>query len=182
MSVFGVYGVKDAAQTVYFGLHALQHRGQEGAGLATFEPDGSCLHHRGLGLAGEVLSQSELARHHGTIAIGSTKYANAAQSGLDNVQPLFFRHKSGDFAIAGEGKLINSDQLYDYLENRGCIFHTGTDSEILANLIKKESAGKRIDYLIRALNMMEGGFTFVIMTRSVLSSSTSCLATLASSP
>ena len=166
MSVFGVYGVKDAAQTVYFGLHALQHRGQEGAGLATFEPDGSCLHHRGLGLAGEVLSQSELARHHGTIAIGSTKYANAAQSGLDNVQPLFFRHKSGDFAIAGEGKLINSDQLYDYLENRGCIFHTGTDSEILANLIKKESAGKRIDYLIRALNMMEGGFTFVIMTRN----------------
>lgn len=166
MSIFGVYGVKDAAQTVYFGLHALQHRGQEGAGLATFEPDGSCLHHRGLGLAGEVLSQSELARHHGTIAIGSTKYANAAQSGLDNVQPLFFRHKSGDFAIAGEGKLINSDQLYDYLENRGCIFHTGTDSEILANLIKKESAGKRIDYLIRALNMMEGGFTFVIMTRN----------------
>lgn len=168
MSLIGVYGVPDAARVMYYGLHALQHRGQEGAGIATFEPDGSCKHHRGLGLVSDVLKNVDLSSYHGTQGVGSTKYANAAQSGLDNVQPLFFRHKSGDFVIAGEGNLINADQLSEYLERNGCIFHTNTDSEILANLIKKEAPGKRIDYLTKALNMMEGGFAYIIMTRSRL--------------
>lgn len=166
MSLIGVYGVPNAAQVIYFGLHALQHRGQEGAGIAVFDSSGKCFHHRGLGLAGEVLKHIDAERCEGMKGIGSTKYANASQSGLDNVQPLFFRHKSGDFAIAGEGKLINAEQLTEYLENKGCIFHTATDSEILANLIKKDGNSKRLDYLLKALNMMEGGFAFIIMTRS----------------
>ena len=166
MSIFGAYGINNAAQTIYFGLHALQHRGQEGAGIATFEADGTCLHHRGLGLAGEVLSNGSLQKHMGTIGIGSTKYANKEQGGLDNVQPLFFKHKSGDFVVAGEGNLVNSDILRDHLETKGCIFHTSTDSEILAYLIKKEGPGKRIDYLVDALNMMEGGFAFIIATKN----------------
>lgn len=166
MSVFGVYGVHDAAQVIYFGLHALQHRGQEGAGIVTFNADGKCFHHRGLGLAGEVFSSDELARYEGELGIGSTQYANAAKGGLDNVQPLFFHHKSGDIAVAGEGNLVNAEQIAGYLEDRGCIFHTDTDSEILANLIKKDGVEDRIHHIQDALNMMEGGFSFLILTKN----------------
>ena len=166
MSIFGVYGVPHAAQAIYFGLHALQHRGQEGAGIATFEQDGKCRHHRGLGLAGEVFVPGKLVEHNGILGIGSTQYANAARGGLDNVQPLCFHHRTGDFAIAGEGNLVNSAQLTAWLEDKGCIMHTGTDAEILANLIKKEGNEDRIGRLVDALNMMEGGFAFVILTRN----------------
>lgn len=166
MSVFGAYGVRNAAQVIYFGLHALQHRGQEGAGITTFNSDGSWYHHCGLGLASEVFRRKELVELDGIIGIGSTQYANVSKGGLNNVQPLFFRHKTGDFALAGEGNLINSEQIADYLENNGCLFHTSTDSEILANLIKKIGTEDRIYNIINALNMMEGGFAFMIMTKN----------------
>ncbi len=166
MSLFGVFGVQNASQTIYFGLHALQHRGQEGAGIAVFDKDGKCHHHRGLGLAGEVFDTTRLGLVESTTGIGSTQYANAARGGLDNVQPLYFRHKSGDFAIAGEGNLVNSEEISKYLENKGCIFGTFTDSEILANLIKKDNGEDRIGHIVDALNMMEGGFAFAILTRN----------------
>lgn len=166
MSVFGAFGVSNAAQVIYFGLHALQHRGQEGAGIATCNTDGSWYHHCGLGLASEVFHRKDLQDLDGNIGIGSTQYANVSKGGLNNVQPLFFRHKSGDFAIAGEGNLINSEQIADYLESNGCLFHTSTDSEILANLIKKTGTEDRIFNIINALNMMEGGFAFMIMTKN----------------
>lgn len=166
MSVFGAYGVHSASQVIYFGLHALQHRGQEGAGMAVFSQDGVCRHLRGLGLAGEVFTSAKLEGIEGTLGIGSTQYANAAKGGLDNVQPLFFHHKTGDLAIAGEGNLVNSSQLTSYLEDKGCIFSTYTDSEILANLIKKEGSEDRIGHIVEALNMMEGGFAFLILTKN----------------
>lgn len=166
MSVFGVYGVRDAAQVIYFGLHALQHRGQEGAGIATFDDNGVCHHHRGLGLAGEVFSSSRLDTFSGTLGVGSTQYANEAKGGLDNVQPLFFHHKTGDFAIVGEGNLVNSKQIANYLEDRGRILQTFTDAELLANLIKKEGAEDRVNRILEALNMMEGGFSFAILTKN----------------
>lgn len=166
MSVFGVYGVQNASQVIYFGLHALQHRGQEGAGVAIFYDSGKCRNHRGLGLAGEVLSQGRVTEISGSIGIGSTQYANVARGGLDNVQPLCFHHKTGDIAIAGEGNLINAEELIDYLEDKGSFFHTNTDSEILANLIKKEGREDRIVRIKNALNMMEGGFAFLILTKN----------------
>lgn len=166
MSVFGVYGVLNATQVIYFGLHALQHRGQEGAGVAVFDDAGICHNHRGLGLAGEVFAQGKVLGMPGILGIGSTQYANISKGGLDNVQPLCFHHKTGDIAIAGEGSLINAEQLADYLEDKGCFFHTRTDSEILANLIKKEGREERIYRIQNALNMMEGGFAFVILTRN----------------
>lgn len=166
MSIFGVCGVQNASQVIYFGLHALQHRGQEGAGVAVFDNEGVCHNHRGLGLAGEVFSKGRVIDMPGTLGIGSTQYANASKGGLDNVQPLCFHHKSGDIAIAGEGNLINARQLSDYLEDNGCFFHTRTDSEILANLIKKEGREERIFRIQNALNMMEGGFAYVILTKN----------------
>ena len=166
MSIFGVYGVSNAAQVIYFGLHALQHRGQEGAGIATFDDNGVCRHHRGLGLAGEIFKPRTLAEFEGSLGIGSTQYANAAKGGLDNVQPLYFHHKTGDMAIAGEGSLINAEAIANHLEDKGCIFQTETDTELLANLIKKTGTEDRIFNIINALNMMEGGFAFAILTRN----------------
>lgn len=166
MSVFGVYGVKSAAQVIYFGLHALQHRGQEGAGMAVFDDEGICHHHRGLGLAGEVFTPPVLSEIHGGLGVGSTQYANASKGGYDNIQPLFFHHKTGDLAIAGEGNLVNAAKISAYLENNGTMFHTYTDSEILANLIKKSGVEDRITRINEALNMMEGGFAFVIITKN----------------
>ena len=164
MSIFAAYGIPNAAQTIFFGLHALQHRGQEGAGIATFEPDGKCLLHRGLGLVSEVFQQEKIDRHKGTIGIGSTKYSNASHGGIDNVQPLVFHRNTEDFAIAGEGNLVNSDRIAAYLESKGSLFHTATDSELLAYLIKKDGNEKRIGNIVNALNMMEGSFAFAILT------------------
>ena len=165
MGIFGAYGVKKASAIIYYGLHALQHRGQEGAGIVTFEGEQG-YRHRALGLVNEVFNPGILDSLKGEIGIGSVKYANQSKGGLDNVQPLFFHHDTGDFAIAGDGNLVNSKYIADYLEKMGSIFQTRTDSELLAHLIKKNTGGDRIFSIIGALNMMEGGFAFVIMTKN----------------
>ena len=165
MGVLAVYGVPSASTLIYYGLHNLQHRGQEGGGIITFDEKGESHRYRGQGLLSEIFTNGELDHLPGTVGIGSVKYANASKGGLDNVEPLFFHHHSGDFAIAGEGNLINARQVADYLERHGAIFQTGTDSELLANLIKKGDKGERIQTIVKSLNMIEGGFTFVIMTR-----------------
>ncbi|MBQ7194247.1 MAG: amidophosphoribosyltransferase [Bacteroidales bacterium] len=166
MGVFGVYGVKKAGSVIYYGLHLLQHRGQEGAGIATFSEDGVCHHHRGIGLVNDIFDAAKLAERDDSIGLGGTLYAGGVKAGLDNVQPLVFSHKSGDFAIVGDGSFVNGRQIRDYLENRGCIFQTDTDAELLANLIKKQASEDRINSIISALNMVEGGFAFVIMTKN----------------
>ena len=166
MGVLAVYGVKDASTLLYYGLHNLQHRGQEGGGIATFDEEGRNYRYRGLGLLNEVFSNYDVSQLKGRLGIGSVKYANASREGLDNVQPIFFHHRAGDFAVASDGNLVNSKQIKEFLEKHGTIFQTDTDSELLAHLIKKTSNEDRITNITKALNMMEGGFTFVIMTKN----------------
>ena len=166
MGVLAVYGVQDASTLIYYGLHNLQHRGQEGAGIITFDQEGNPHSYRGQGLLSEVFTNGELKKLPGCLGLGSVKYANASKGGLNNVEPLFFRHHSGDFAMAGEGNLVNAPQLTAYLEKQGSLFQTNTDSEILAHLIKKTGKEERITRIIKALNMLEGGFTFVIVTKN----------------
>ena len=166
MGVLSVYGVPGASTLIYYGLHNLQHRGQEGGGIITFDASGEPHSYRGQGLLSEIFTNGELDHLPGEMGIGSVKYANASKGGLNNVEPLFFRHHTGDFAIAGEGNLVNARQVRAYLEHHGSIFQTNTDSELLAHLIKKSNAEDRIQTIVKALNMVEGGFTFVIMTRS----------------
>ena len=166
MGVFGVYGARKASSVIYYGLHGLQHRGQEGAGIAVFDEAGNYHHHKGQGLISEIFKEGSLDRMQGHIGVGTTQYANAAKGGLDNVQPLYFHHKGGDICVAGDGNLINGDSIREFLENRGVLLHTSTDSELLANLIKKERSEDRIFNIIRALNMIEGGFAFIIMTKN----------------
>lgn len=165
MGLIGVYGVQNASTIIYYGLHNLQHRGQEGAGIATFNAAGACCRYRGVGLVSKVFCPSNIEQLQGNIGIGSVRYANAAKGGVDNVEPLTFRHKTGDFAIAGEGNIVNSAPVAAYLEKHGAIFQSDTDSELLSHLIKKNGNEDRINNIVNALNMLEGGFTFLIMTK-----------------
>ena len=165
--VFGIYGAEQAASLTYYGLHALQHRGQEGCGIVSVDDAGEFRRHKGSGLVTEVFKGEELARLQGRMAIGHVRYSTAGGSRLENVQPFLFHHNSGDFSLAHNGNIVNSAQLRLYLENRGSLFQSSSDSEILAHLIKKENRGierPRIHAILEALNMLEGAFAFVIMT------------------
>ena len=166
--VFGVWVVPNAAEVTYYGLHSLQHRGQEGCGIVTVNEEEQLRRVKGLGLVTEVFNNDNLSTLKGDMAIGHVRYSTAGGGGIENVQPFMFRHNSGDFALAHNGNLVNSDQLRRYLEDRGSLFQSTSDSEILAHLIKKnpnERKMPRIYPIMEALNMIEGAFAFVVMTQ-----------------
>ena len=167
MSVLGVYGVSHAASLIYYGLHTMQHRGQEGCGIVSVDSEGKMLRHRGKGLVSEVFNEAKMSELKGSMAVGHVLYTGAASRSVDNIQPLFFHHGSGDFAVANNGNIVNAQQLRDALESKGSLFHSMTDSELLAHLIKKASPEEpRINAIISALNMLEGAFAFLIMTKN----------------
>lgn len=162
---FAAYGIEDAAEVCYYALHSLQHRGQEGCGIVTVD-DGKFRKIKGLGLITEVFNDSNMKTLIGDCAIGHVKYSNAANSGLENVQPFYFNHHTGNFALAHNGNIVNSNELKRYLEDKGSIFQSTSDSEILAHLIKKDNDDiHRIDAILEALQMLEGAFAFVIMSK-----------------
>ncbi len=167
--VFGIYGVPDAANLVYYGLHALQHRGQEGCGIVARGDDGVLRRVKGQGLVAEVFNEQKIASLPGDMAIGHVRYSTTGGNSSENVQPFLFHHNTGDFALAHNGNLVNSAQLRRYLEDRGSIFQSTSDSEILAHLIRKDTRERkrpRIVAIKDALNMMEGAFAFLIMTQN----------------
>ena len=166
--VFGVYGIDNASELIYFGLHALQHRGQEGCGIVSVD-NGTLSRVKGEGLVSEIFNQEKLSTLKGTSGIGHVRYATSGGGGIENVQPFLFRHHGGDFALAHNGNLVNSNELRKYLGDNGSIFQSTSDSEVLAHLIKKDSVEtSRIDVIIRALNMLEGAFAFLIITKDRL--------------
>ncbi len=165
--VFGIYGVPDAANLVYYGLHALQHRGQEGCGIVSRTDDGTLRRVKGEGLVTEVFNGDKIASLQGSMAIGHVRYSTTGGGGIENVQPFLFHHNTGDFALAHNGNLVNSVQLRRYLEDRGSLFQSSSDSEILAHLIRKDTRERkrpRILAIKEALNMMEGAFAFLVLT------------------
>ena len=167
--VFGVWGVPDAASLVYYGLHALQHRGQEGCGIVAVNDEGYLKRIKGEGLVTEVFDESKVSSLPGSMAIGHVRYSTTGGGGIENVQPFLFRHNTGDFSLAHNGNLVNSAQLRKYLEDRGSLFQSSSDSEILAHLIKKDAIDRRkprIFAILEALNMIEGAFAFLIMTKN----------------
>ncbi len=165
--VFGVFGVPDAASLTYYGLHSLQHRGQEGCGIVSVDDSYTFSRHRGEGLVTEVFNGERMSTLGGNIAIGHVRYSTAGGGGTENVQPFLFRHNTGDFAMAHNGNLVNSHELRTYLENRGSLFQSSSDSEVLAHLMKKDKrVVQRIDTIVDALNMIDGAFAFIIMTKN----------------
>ena len=162
--VFGIYGVENAAQYAYYALHSLQHRGQQGCGIVSADKQGMHLH-KGAGLVIEIFGQNHLDELTGNIAIGHVRYPTTNVGGLENIQPFTFHHYTGDFALAHNGNIINSKELRLYLERRGSLLQTTSDSELFAHLIKKDPTEEdRITNIINALNMIEGAFSLVIMT------------------
>ena len=165
--VFGIYGSNDAANICYYGLHSLQHRGQEGCGIVSAK-DGKLKYVKGAGLVNSVINEHNLASLEGNISIGQVLYTNAGGGDvMENIQPIVFHHRTGDFAISYNGKLVNADRLRKYLEDTGSLFLTTSDCELIANLIKKDAAQAHIDRIhsiMEALNMVEGAFAFLIMT------------------
>ena len=167
--VFGAWGVHRAADVTYFGLQALQHRGQEGCGIVAADEGGTLRRVKGLGLVSDVFNGEKTMSLPGSIAIGHVRYSTTGGGGIENVQPFLFRHNSGDFALAHNGNLVNSSELRTMLENQGSLFQSSSDSEILAHLIKKgphAPDAPRIDAIKAALNMLEGAFSFLIMTNN----------------
>lgn len=165
--VFGIYGSPDAAGMAYYGLHSMQHRGQEGCGIVTVDETGKLACTKGEGLVHEVFDEGKISRLKGEMAIGHVRYATTGGGGLENVQPFLFRHGTGDFALAHNGNLVNYQQLRTALESSGSLFQTSSDSEILAHLIKKtpsEHKRPRIYNLVEALKQIEGAFAFLVMT------------------
>ncbi len=167
--VIGIYGVANAASLTYYGLHSLQHRGQEGAGIVSVDGEGEFHRHKGAGLVTEVFGERQLSTLEGQMAIGHVRYATTGGGGAENIQPFLFRHNTGNFALAHNGNIVNSALLRNHLEVQGSLFQSTSDSEILAHLIKKQprhTHRPRIDTILEALNMLEGAFTFLIMTKS----------------
>ena len=130
--LFGVFGHPNAAVLTYYGLFALQHRGQESAGIVTSNGAGQTfLQHKGMGLVSQVFGQDELEKLKGTRAVGHTRYSTTGTSTLKNAQPFVVDCVRGQMAIAHNGNLINADLLRDELESKGSIFQTTADSEII---------------------------------------------------
>ena len=165
--VFGIYNSSSPSSLIYYGLHALQHRGQEGCGIVV--SNGNDLKRiKGEGLVHDVFNNEKINALQGIHGIGHIRYSTAGGGGIENVQPFFFRHHRGDFALAHNGNIVNSKELKTMLENRGSIFQSTSDSEILAHLIRKDGNQTRIETLIDALRMIEGGFAFVLLTKDKL--------------
>jgi len=163
--VFGVYGHPDAAALTALGLHALQHRGQEAAGIVTY--DGEQFNaHRGMGLVGDNFSSKDVvAKLQGYSAIGHVRYATTGEVAMRNVQPLYFEIEYGGLAICHNGNLTNSYQLRRQLVKRGSLFHTTSDTEVINHLIATSHQGTIIDRLVDALRQVEGAYSLAALTQ-----------------
>jgi len=165
--VFGVYNNNRAADITYYGLFALQHRGQESAGITVLS-DGRLSGHTGMGLANEVFTPETLYKLEGTSAIGHVRYSTTGSSNVKNAQPLLVDYSLGQISVAHNGNLVNAKSLRDELEASGSIFQTTTDSEIIIHLIARPSHGTFADILKRTANRIQGAFSVIMLTQDAL--------------
>ena len=162
--IFGIYGHEEAARLTYMGLYALQHRGQEGAGIVT--GDGHRLWERkGLGLVSDVFSEDIIGGLRGHFAIGHTRYSTTGANVLINVQPFVANCKGGPLAIAHNGNLTNTTVLRRELEDVGSLFQTTTDSELIVHLTAKSRKATMVERIIDALKQVRGAYCLVFATK-----------------
>ncbi len=165
--VFGIFGHEEAAKLAYLGLYALQHRGQESAGIAT--ADGSAiLTHKGMGLVQEIFTPEVIERLSGWLAMGHTRYSTAGDTSLANAQPVVIDCNKGKLALGHNGNLTNALEWRRKLEHRGSIFQTTSDSEVIVHLIARSSARNLPGALAEALNLVEGAYSLLLLTRDEL--------------
>ncbi|MBO8137170.1 MAG: amidophosphoribosyltransferase [Desulfotomaculum sp.] len=166
--VFGIYAPgMDVAQLTYFGLYALQHRGQESAGIATTDGYGIKFY-KNMGLVPEVFNDSVMRHLNGHAAIGHVRYSTTGSSELTNAQPLVFQHSKGMLGLAHNGNLTNASTLRKMLFNNGAIFQSSTDSEVIVNLIARYSQQSLEGAIMKAMIDIEGAYSLVILTAEAL--------------
>lgn len=163
--IFGVYGKDDQSlsRLTYYGLYALQHRGQESAGIAVSDK-GVIKHYKGMGLVSEVFDDDILEELQGEIACGHVRYSTTGQSHITNAQPLVVKYRKGSLALAHNGNLVNADEIRSELEDMGVIFQTSIDSEVIANLIARLDEGDIVEAINRTMQRIRGAYALVIMT------------------
>ena len=162
--IFGIWGADDAASFVALGLHALQHRGQEAAGITSF--DGKHFQtHKALGHVAGNFDRDEVMRGlPGRTAIGHVRYSTAGGAGIRNAQPLFAELNDGGFAVAQNGNLSNAMKLRRTLNRRGSIFQSTSDTEVIIHLVATSSFTNSLDRLTDALKQVEGAYSLLVLT------------------
>ena len=165
--VFGVYNNSNASELTALGLHALQHRGQDSAGIVSYEKN-NFFAHRGIGQVSEVFSNPNILKSlKGSFSIGHNRYGTTGESALKNVQPLFSELNTGGVAIAHNGNLTNTNFLKEKLIEQGSIFHSTSDTEVILHLMSTRK-GSLIDKLIYALNSISGAYSLLLLTENSL--------------
>jgi amidophosphoribosyltransferase len=165
--LFGVYGITPAAPMIYQGLFSLQHRGQEGAGIAVADGE-NVFSMKGQGLVSEVFAGKDWGALDGHLGIGHVRYSTTGSTRIQNVQPLVVECVDGIWAVAHNGNLVNAERLRLMYQEAGAIFQTSTDSEVLVHLLADPMFRKRPRRVARALAELEGSFCFLLMTRNCL--------------
>lgn len=165
--VFGIYGHPEAANMAYLGLHALQHRGQESAGIAT--TDGHRIYRHGeMGLVNDIFTTSVIDKLPGTMAIGHNRYSTTGESLNENIQPISVTYSRGGLAVAHNGNLVNAHEIRKDLEERGAIFQSSSDTEVIIHLMAKSRGDHILDRLIETLNQIRGAYSLLILTEKCL--------------
>lgn len=161
--LFGIYGHEKASEITYYGIYALQHRGQESAGIVSVH-EGEFHEHKGMGLVAQVFNNDSLSKLKGNMAIGHTRYSTTGSSNIINAQPLVATCGLGKIAIAHNGNLTNAAELRERLENTGSIFQTTTDSEIIVQLLARKEFEGQPNNLISTIRRIKGAYSLLIMT------------------
>ncbi|HEX6905965.1 MAG TPA: amidophosphoribosyltransferase [Terriglobales bacterium] len=161
--VVAIYAHPEAETLAYLGLHALQHRGQESAGIAS--SDGVNIRvHKAMGLVADIFTEEVLAKLRGSLAIGHTRYSTAGDSALMNAQPIMARSHKGSIALAHNGNLVNALEIRTRLETQGSIFHTNSDTEVIVHLMAQSREHTLPEAIADALRQVEGAFSLVMVT------------------
>ena len=165
--IFGVYPHQDSSRLAYLGLYALQHRGEESAGIITH--DSKKIHlHKALGLVSDVFDERIIRTLRGELAVGHVRYSTTGSSNIKNTQPFYVKSKIGEIAIAHNGNLTNTVSLRRELENKGALFQTTMDSEIVAHLLAHSQNKDKKEAVIWALSQLEGAYSLVLMLDNLL--------------
>ncbi len=160
--IIGVSAVPEAGRIAYLGLYALQHRGQESAGIVTVDPQGQPHAHKGMGLVGEIFTERHLKELRGDVSVGHTRYSTAGSSVLANAQPCLANYRGGPLALAHNGNLTNAAELKRELVEQGAIFQSSSDSEVIVHLIARSPASDPEGQIRDALSRVDGAYSLVV--------------------
>ena len=166
--IVGIYGNSESAKLAYLGLYALQHRGQESAGIVTIDSNGRSYEVKEMGLVSEIFNEKKLSYLKGDKAIGHVRYSTTGSTTIENAQPIKVNYINGPLAVAHNGNLVNSQEIKLALEKSGSIFESTVDSEILVHLIAKNNMYDFIEAVKISLKDLKGAFSFVILNKDYL--------------